>query len=466
MNQLYYQFPGTWFGDCMPYGKGEDFYLFHQRDNRNPEPFGEPFGWDLAITSDFVNYRDMGTAIPRGTDEEQDQFIFAGSIFEGEGQYHAFYTGYNREYPKQGKASQVLMHAVSDDLVHWTKTQDKLTFTPQEGYDPDDWRDPFVLRDEENDQYLLILGARKKGPKTQQTGRTVKFTSRDLKEWKFEGDFWAPDLFVMHEMVDLFQIGDWWYHVVTEYSDRSKMIYRMSKSINGPWIAPEDDAFDGRAYYAGRTFELNGHRILFGWVATKEDCDDKKNYEWAGTFVPHEVYQREDGTLGVKIPDTVWNAFTDREKTEDFVIESRGKRTEKIIREKCGTLYSFEADITFSKGTRAFGVRCYDNDETQEAYQFIFQCNENRYLCEKNPNWPWFSYLSQGAERPIKLSAEKTYHIQMIVDDTIATIYVDGVALNARLYTKPGDGLGIFVSEGSVRVDNCSVSTNLNSHKA
>lgn len=465
MNQLYYQFPGTWFGDCMPYGKGEDFYLFHQRDNRNPEPFGEPFGWDLAVTSDFVNYRDMGTAIPRGSDEEQDQFIFAGSIFEGEGQYHAFYTGYNREYPKQGKASQVLMHAVSDDLIHWTKTQDKLTFTPQEGYDPDDWRDPFVLRDEENDQYLLILGARKKGPKTQQTGRTVKFTSKDLKEWKFEGDFWAPDLFVMHEMVDLFKIGDWWYHVVTEYSDRSKMIYRMSKSINGPWIAPEDDAFDGRAYYAGRTFELNGHRILFGWVATKEDCDDKKNYEWAGTFVPHEVYQREDGTLGVKIPDTVWNAFTDREKTEDFVIESRGKRTEKIIREKCGTLYSFEADITFSKGTRAFGVRCYDNAETQEAYQFIFQCNENRYLCEKNPNWPWFSYLSQGAERPIKLSAEKTYHIRMIVDDTIATIYVDGVALNARLYTKPGDGLGIFVSEGSVRVENCSVSTKLSRHK-
>lgn len=31
------------------------------------------------------------------------------------------------------------MHAESDDLLNWTKTQDKLTFTPQEGYDPDDW---------------------------------------------------------------------------------------------------------------------------------------------------------------------------------------------------------------------------------------------------------------------------------------------------------------------------------------
>lgn len=461
MNQLYYQYPGTWFGDCMPYGKGEEFYLFHQRDNRNPCPFGEPFGWDLATTSDFVHYRDMGTAIPRGTDEEQDQFIYAGSIFEGEGQYHAFYTGYNREYPKQGKASQVLMHAVSDDLVHWTKTQDKLTFTPQEGYDPDDWRDPFVLWDEDKQQYMLILGARLAGPKTVQSGRTVKFTSKDLKNWKFEGDFWAPGLFVMHEMVDLFKIGDWWYHVVTEYSDRSKMIYRMSKSIDGPWIAPKDDAFDGRAYYAGRTFCLNGHRILFGWVATKEDCDDRKNYEWAGTFVPHEVYQREDGTLGVKVPDTVWEAFVNREKVKDFVLESPAGRTERVLKEHCGELFSVEADVTFSEGTHAFGIRVYDDVQTEQSYQFIFHCNEDRYLCEKNPNWPWYSYLSQGSERPITLEPGQKYHIRLIVDDTIGTIYVNGVALNARLYTKPGDALGIFASEGTIQVENCSISTEL-----
>ena len=61
--KLYYQFPGTWFGDCMPFGKGDEFFLFHQRDNRNPEPFGEPFGWDLATTKDFVDYHDCGVAV-------------------------------------------------------------------------------------------------------------------------------------------------------------------------------------------------------------------------------------------------------------------------------------------------------------------------------------------------------------------------------------------------------------------
>ena len=32
--KIYYQHPQTWFGDCMPFGKGDTFYLFHQRDTR------------------------------------------------------------------------------------------------------------------------------------------------------------------------------------------------------------------------------------------------------------------------------------------------------------------------------------------------------------------------------------------------------------------------------------------------
>lgn len=458
MTKLYYQFPNTWFGDCMPFGKGDQFYLFHQRDTRRPCPFGEPFGWDLAVTSDFVHYEDKGTALPRGTDEEQDQFIFAGSVFEAEGKYHIFYTGFNRDYPKLGKASQVLMHAESDDLLNWTKTQDKLTFTPQEGYDPDDWRDPFVIWNEEKQEYLLVLGTRKAGPKEQQTGRTVKFTSKDLKNWKFEGDFWAPGLFTMHEMPDLFQIGDWWYHIISEYSDGNKMVYRMSKSLDGPWIAPADDAFDGRAYYAGRTFCLNGQRILFGWVPTKENCDDRGNFEWAGTFVAHEVYQRGDGTLGVRIPDTVWNTFEEGEKAEDMVIDTPYARQEQILFNDTTDLFRFEADVEFSEGTRSFGLRFYENEETGQSYQYLFNIKENRYRFETSPNMPWPANQNIGLERPIRLEAGKKYHIQMILDDTIATIYVDGVALNTRFYQKFGQSLSLFVTDGTLTVTNAGLS--------
>ena len=56
MHKVYYQPEGIWVGDIMPYGEDGTFYLYHQRDTRNPGPFGEPFGWALATTKDFVNY--------------------------------------------------------------------------------------------------------------------------------------------------------------------------------------------------------------------------------------------------------------------------------------------------------------------------------------------------------------------------------------------------------------------------
>ena len=171
----------------------------------------------------------------------------------------------------------------------------------------------------------------------------------------------------------------------------------------------------------------------------------------------HEVYQREDGTLGVKIPETVWNTFDKEEKVEGFVLDTPSKRSEEVVARDTGDIFKFEADVEFSEGTRAFGVRFYEDEDKAEAYQFMFHIPENRYVFEKNPNWPWPANQNIGLERPLKLIPGKKYNIRMIVDDTIATIYVDGVALNARAYKKPGETLSLFASEGTLKVSNCSV---------
>ena len=49
----------------------------------------------------------------------------------------------------------------------------------------------------------------------------------------------------------------------------------------------------------------------------------------------------------------------------------------------------------------------------------------------------------------------------MILDDTIATIYVDGVALNSRFYQKFGQSLGLFVTDGTLTVKNAGLSRTL-----
>lgn len=462
MHKLYYQPEGYWFGDCMPFYHDGQFYLYHQRDTRNPGPFGEPFGWALARTTDFVHFEDMGESLQRGGDEAQDQYIFAGSLFEANSVFYAMYTGFNRDYPKQGKASQVLMIANSTDLVHWNKTADKLV-VPQPGYDPYDWRDPYVFWNDDAQAYIMILGARKLDGKKIRTGRTVWFTSTDLKSWTFKGDFWAPNLFCMHEMPDIFKMGDYWYLLTTEYSDKSKTVYRMSKTLEGPWLAPVDDAFDGRAYYAARSYSDGNRRYLFGWVPTKENNDDLSNWQWGGTLVVHEVFQREDGTLRVKVPDGVLNAFARKESLAEMPITLRSVDSvaETYLIQNTGDLYQFQADIIFSAGTRAFGIRIFEDKATGDAYEFIFQIGENRLSFDRTPNLPWFRYMNKGLERPLHLEANRTYHIQLVVDDTIATIYVDGVALNTRMYAKPGQALAAYVVDGVLAVSNVTIETGL-----
>ena len=462
MYQLYYQPDGVWVGDIMPYGKDGSFYVYHQRDTRNPGPFGEPFGWALATTKDFVTYKDYGESLKRGTDEEADQFIYAGSVFEAQGCFHAFYTGYNREFLKAGKTSQTLLHATSQDGINWEKSKEALEIPPQSGYDRRNWRDPFVLWDEERQEYLLILGARKGEDKRKQTGRLVSFTSKNLEKWKFQGDFWSPGIFTMFEMPEIFKMGDWWYLVFSEYSDGNKIHYRMSKSLYGPWIAPKDDSFDGRAYYAGRTAFDGKRRVLFGWVPTRDGDDDKNSYLWGGTFVPHEVFQREDGTLGVKPLDSVMEAFSGWKDLFNPCMKTIDIKQESVLCEEAGVLTALETYLTFKEGTREISIKFYEDLETGVSYEYRFYVEENRIVFNKCPNYPWYQCFNIGLERPIALNAGEEYHIQLIVDNDIATLYVNGTALNVRLCDRPGNALSITVMNGAIKTRGTKISTEIN----
>lgn len=229
------------------------------------------------------------------------------------------------------------------------------------------------------------------------------------------------------------------------------------RCMEGPWLTPKDDAFDSRAYSAARTFCLNGQRVLFGWVPTKENCDDTKNFEWGGTFLPHEICQRDDGSLGVKIPDTIWNSFSSPVFLEDLFIDSSVKRKEVILYQECGTTYRLEANVKISAGVRWFGIRFYEDENTGESCQYFISVPENKVVFERNPNLPWFACMNIGLERPVELTPEKEYRIRLIVDDPISVLYIDDIALSVRVYGKPGNSLGLFVTEGKIKITNISI---------
>jgi beta-fructofuranosidase len=267
----------------------------------------------------------------------------------------------------------------------------------------------------------------------------------------------------MHEMPDLFRMGDYWYLLTTEYSDKSKTVYRMSKTLNGPWTAPVDDAFDGRAYYAARSYSDGDKRYLFGWVPTKENENDLDKWQWGGALVVHEVYPREDGSLGVKIPDGVYHAFREEESLirEPLRLSAGGALAETYLAKETGDLFKFEAKVSFSETTRSFGIRLFDDEATGDAYEFLFHVGENRLSFDRRPNLPWNRYDNKGLERPIAFEANKEYTLRVIVDDTIATVYIDGVALNARMYATPGTSLAMYVVDGELDIKSAALAKGL-----
>ena len=145
------------------------------------------------------------------------------------------------------------MHAVSDDLLHWTKQPGEMFFSPGDNFESHDWRDPFVFWNPEAKEYWMLTAARLKTGPSRRRGCTALSTSRDLVHWTVRDPFWAPGLYFTHECPDLFKMGDWWYLVFSEFSERMHTRYRMARSLKGPWLTPANDTFDGRAYYAAKT---------------------------------------------------------------------------------------------------------------------------------------------------------------------------------------------------------------------
>jgi beta-fructofuranosidase len=133
-------------GDFIPFYWQGDYHLFYLKDYRDPPGHGEGVPWFHLVTKDFVTFADWGEALPRGTTDEQDLYVFTGCVVERQGTFHIFYVGHNPYVRKAGWPEQVILRATSPDLRSWTKDRDFSLSAPGElGYEIHDWRDTFVF---------------------------------------------------------------------------------------------------------------------------------------------------------------------------------------------------------------------------------------------------------------------------------------------------------------------------------
>jgi len=474
VKNVFYKPAGAFAGDFIPFYKDGLFRLFYLLDWRDKDNHGEGTPWYQITTRDFVGFAEHGEMVPRGTEKDQDLYVFTGSLLEAQRIYHIFYTGHNPYFPKQGKPQQAVMHAVSNDLLRWKKVPEDTFFAPSGSdslYEPHDWRDPFVFYNDQAQEYWMLLAARLKTGSSRRRGCIALCTSRDLKSWSVRDPFWAPGLYYMHECPDLFKMGDWWYLVYSTFSERYVTHYRMSKNLKGPWKAPENDTFDGRAFYAAKTWSDGKKRYAFGWNPTREEESDRGTWQWGGNLVVHEIVQEIDGYLVVQVPGTVDILFSIPMEMDVIPRKGAWKVNDGVLTAEAPDSFAYalagklpaqckiSGTITFGPNTRGCGIMVNADKDGESSYYIRIEPGRDRLVLDVWPRKGDLPFMVE-LERPIKLIPDKSYDITIFLDGSICVVYLGRkIAMNARLYDLKEDGWGLFVNEGSAKFDGFSVMT-------
>lgn len=452
--RLYPTSENAWVGDVMPMADENGLQLYYLYDTDHNGVGYHPIY--KFSTSNFYEYQDDGLVILYGSSaEEPDLAIGTGSVLKAQdGRYHCFYTGHNDTFPDKGLDKECVMHAVSEDNISWTKIPED-TFYAAEHYSGDDFRDPFVFWNEDEQCYWLLIAAHDE----KLGGIVARYTSTDLSNWTLCDPLYAPEKQYMLECPDLFRMGDYYYLF---YSWDRVTYYAMSDSIYGPFEEPADNILDGTGFcfYAAKTAEFEGKRYLCGWVGRKSEPKDTGAYDWAGSMVIHELVQKEDGTLGVKEPSSLENYFV-VDKTP-AVMGTAGAV------EKDNGVYRLSAgadDVALAE----FGMReptmlleCTVSLEQDGYAGFAFGAGDDygKYtglvLDAKNNSVHFegcvlsrIAYVEPVIFTHFTFEPGKEYHIKLIMENEIAVLYIDDTkALSNRIY-KSVDGAvhwGIFAN--------------------
>lgn len=473
--QLFYRPGKAVLGDMIPFydeGKFKPFYLKNTRGHDGP---GCENGWHMLTTEDHLHFTEHPTHIKGGT----------GSVIKVNGVYHMFYCTF-LDNPRR----QFVRHAVSKDLDVWEVQEGEVLPADGTVYDPAEWRDPFVFWNEEEGRWWMILATAVMG-RTERRACVGLCVSDDLIHWEYRPPFYSPMAAAgACECPDLFRMGEWYYLVYSNYCDRFQTMYRMSRSINGPWTAPANDTFDSRAYYAAKTGTDGKDRYIYGWNPTKELAkkmfnpanrisQDCCSWDWGGNLVVHRVLQNPDGTLRVAPEPHVDAALKTKHRLEAQPVLGTCEISENAVglEPDCGfggallgripSQCKLEANLRFSPGTRRFGIALQVDENFDTGYYLVLEPGRDRleyvsgirFWGKDGEGGKMFPYAVE-MERPFHLEPDREYRIKIFIEDTVLVVYLnDEIAMNARMYDYRERRIGLFSIDGKAEFKDLALYT-------
>jgi len=227
---------------------------------------------------------------------------------------------------------------------------------------------------------------------------------------------------------------------------------------------------NGFVFYAAKTAELDGNIYLCGWLGRAGLSADSGIYQWAGNVMVHQLVQHEDGTLGVKAPETFDDYFTIDRLVHAVGIEGdveiRDNNIDLIAEPDAYALadmgtrpatMTLECDVTIEQDGRAgFAFGGSEKDETWTALCLDARANLLHY---EGYEISELSELEPAALTKFDFSRAGTHHVKLVCENEIVVLYVDGVkALSSRIsHSVDGAHIGVFADDCSASFSNIRV---------
>lgn len=290
--------------------------------------------WGHAVTEDLVTYTYHEPALLPEESYERNG-CYSGSALVHEDKLYLFYTGNVKNELGERESHQCV--AVSEDGFQFEKLGPVISLVP--GYTAH-VRDPKVFQGE-NGIFYMVLGAQR----TDLTGDTIVFTSRDLLAWDFQGSLMEErkTLGYMWECPDLVTLPDGDVFVFSPQGLEAEEFRFQNVFQTGyftgtfrqgrftPSGSPFEELDRGFEFYAPQTFQMpDGRTLLMGWMGTMEKEREEALPTIQDGWVHHlsimrELEVRADGKLLQKPVQELYAYFEKTVTLEGKTLETYRK---------------------------------------------------------------------------------------------------------------------------------------------
>lgn len=428
-------------GDPIPFYHAGVFHVFYLLDGGIRSTPLTNLQWAHISSTDLVKWKHHPLAVP--IDHYFEGTIGTGSAFFANETYHIFHMT-RSDSARDGKIWEFISHSTSKDGIHYTKQEPNPLLVAPEGYKERDFRDPHIFYDKKDKLYYMIVTSSKKDFRFKHhEGCLIYYTSKNLEDWEFQGDFYVPgddEGFAIPECPTLFKWNDWYYLF---YKVSGGTYYRMAKTPKGPWAAPEEDNIGNDWALVHKVAEFTGNRrIAVGMVPSREGKTDNGAWKYAGNLVFRELFQRGDGTLYAGLVEEMMPVTKNIRSEESIKVNAeQGFKTTEITDIPLNAHIQFEVDP--GKGYEQIGLML---RYSENGYYDLRFSHRKRMITLGNQ-------VVNGVYR-----LDQPFKVDIIMKDDIIDVRVQGnrCILN-RVHEHKGKKLVLYARNGFIEFKNFRV---------